>query len=252
MHTALNCCYKNTFISVSKFLITTGSHETEIIDLSVTNDYQCFRWSDRPYNVRGAVGGLIDNTPLVCGGEFKDFEGKYHTLGECHSLSRQKSTLITNMSYKTKFAASIVLNGTTLWITGGIAGGFDGYIDDETLAFTEYITLQGADIGPEMPQPLSHHVILGLNSTFSMITGGRSFDYDLSGLTFFFDHGLQEWTNGPNMIEARFDHAAGIVTDKVSEEQIMVVTGGMGGVNYWLILSTTEVFFENQWFSGKN
>ena len=49
------------------------------------------------------------------------------------------------------------------------------------------------------------------------------------------------------MIKARSGHAAGIVTDVVTDEQLVVVTGG------WScdILTSTEILQNGEWVQGK-
>ena len=64
----------------------------------------------------GATGGLVSNTPLICGGWNHDAS---HASDECHILDGRKLTLNTTMILKRYRAASIVLNENTLWITGG-------------------------------------------------------------------------------------------------------------------------------------
>ena len=51
------------------------------------------------------------------------------------------------------------------------------------------------------------------------------------------------------MIQKRFDHAAGIVTDEASQEKFVVVTGGwgIGPVR----LKSSEILFGDIWVLGK-
>ena len=64
-------------ITVSKFLVTSGScendwdcwtHKSEVIDLSNSGSYMCPDWVDYPDYIHGATGGLIGNKAVVCGG----------------------------------------------------------------------------------------------------------------------------------------------------------------------------------------
>ena len=73
----------------------------------------CNNWPDFPIGVDGATGGLIGDTVIICGG----FDTWY--VDECYSLTSEKATLVTHMSVGRQFAASIVLNDNTLWVTGG-------------------------------------------------------------------------------------------------------------------------------------
>ena len=116
--------FKSIF-AVTKFLITTGIHKekyqgqnfkSRIIDLSINVTSGCSDWPKLPNNVY-ATGGLVSNTPMICGGW--NFDAS-HASDECHILDGKKSTL-KNFTMKLKIyrAASIVLNEKTLWITGG-------------------------------------------------------------------------------------------------------------------------------------
>ena len=76
-----------------------------------------------------------------------------------------------------------------------------------------------------------------------------------SALTFFYDHNEGEWITGPSLMQARLNHAAGIITDDVTDEPLVVVTGGRtGGRNYsdgWFYLNSTEILQDGEWVQGK-
>ena len=42
--------------------------KSEAIDLSTSGNYQCSGWTDYPFEVYGATGGLLGSYPVVCGG----------------------------------------------------------------------------------------------------------------------------------------------------------------------------------------
>ena len=131
-------------IAVTKFLIATGKDTnnnpvstSELIDLSLDDDDQCFNWVDYPLELSGATGGLLGNTPLICGGE--SFGQR---IDECYSLNGETAKFVTKMSVKRDDAASIILNETILWITGGNENW-------NPLASSEYIRLSGSSPGPD-------------------------------------------------------------------------------------------------------
>ena len=68
-----------------------------------------------------------------------------------------------------------------------------------------------------------------------------------SAKTFFYDHNEGEWITGSSLMEARSAHAAGIVTDVVTDEQLVAVTGG------WSchVLTSTEILQDGEWVQGK-
>ena len=194
----------------------------------------CQNWPDFPIAVGGATGGLIGDTVMTCGGS----DGSY--VDVCYSLSSQQVTSITHMSVGRSFAASIVLNENTLWVTGGLG-------DSGLLESTEKITITGTILGPNMPLALSSHAIVAINSTCSMVIAG----YDGSSfndLTFYHDNIEGEWINGPSLMQARRSHAAGLITDEVTGEHFVAVTGGYHSGSY---LDSTEILQGGNWVQGK-
>ena len=49
-------------------------------------------------------------------------------------------------------------------------------------------------------------------------------------------------------MQARYSHAAGIVTDEVTDEHFVAVTGGFG---YLRFLDSTEILQDGEWDQGK-
>ena len=192
----------------------------------------CNNWPNFPIGVSGATGGLIGDTVIICGGWDVD---------ECYSLTSEKATLVTHMSVGREYAASIVINDNTLWVTGGYSYGGGGY-----LASTEYVTVTGTMPGPDLPMALAYHAMVAINSTCSMVIGGSSNFYSLAS-TFFYDHNEDEWINGPSLMQARVYHAAGIVTDDVTGEDFVAVTGGYNSRS----LDSTEILQDGEWVQGK-
>ena len=199
----------------------------------------CNNWPNLPIGVDGATGGLIGDTVIICAG----YAGGY--VDECYSLTSEKVTLVTQMSFGRWKAGSIVFNDNTLWVTGG-------YHDLHTniLASTEYVTVTETMLGPYLPMALSDHAMVAINRTFSMVIGGytggdSSFSYSVS--TFFYDHNEGEWITGPSLMQARMNHAAGIVTDEVTDEHFVAVTGGYADVFF----DSTEILQDGEWVQGK-
>ena len=207
---------------------------SKIVDLTVKGGNKCNNWPDFPIDVLGATGGVIGDTVIICGG----MDYSYSSLKECYSLTSEKATLVTHMSVGRYFAASIVLNDNTLWVTGGSYIG--GY-----LAYTEYVKMTGTMSGPDLPMALCNHAMVAINNTCSMVIGGVSSEgYPAS--TFYYDHNEGKWTTGPSLIQARDGHAAGVVTDEVTDENFVAVTGGYGS-GY---LDTTEFLQDGIWVQG--
>ena len=209
-----------------------------MIDLSINSNSKCNDWAEYPKNADSATGGVIQDTVVICGG---GVEGE--AFDECYSLNGRKASLVTHMSAKRVYAASLVINKTSLWITGG--GNFDsGYLDT-----SEFITLEGSRPGPHLPIPVIAHALVAINGTCSMLIGGTLTGNIEIKSTFYFQHEGQIWTQGPDLIQAREDHAAGIVTDEKTLEKFVVATGGeVNGI--WL--DSTEILMDHLWNNGKS
>ena len=196
----------------------------------------CNNWPDFPISIQGATGGLIGDAVIICGG----YAGG-SIVDECYSLTSEKATLVTHMSVSRLDAASIVINDNTLWVTGGsYYGNYGG-----SLASTDNVTVNGTMIGPDLPMALKYHAMVAINSTCSMVIGGYH-NPDSFASTFFYDHNEDEWITGPSLMQARDSHAAGIVTDEVTGEHFVAVTGGY----YSDTLDSTEILQDREWVQG--
>ena len=224
---------------MSKFLITTGWNKdgyprnSKILDLSIKGGSNCNDWAEFPKDVVAATGGVIQDVVVICGGGYASTE-----FNECYSLNGQAATLITHMSAKRQYAASLVIDKTKLWITGGVH-----------LASSEYITLEGIEPGPELPTIIDSHALVAIDNTLSMLIGGSTTENVATKTTHYFDHQSHNWIQGPDLMQARWQHAAGIVTDQVTNEKLVIVTGGFH--NPGITLDSTEMLINNQWNQGK-
>ena len=68
--------------------------------------------------------------------------------------------------------------------------------------------------------------------------------------TFFFDHNEDKWIKGPSLIQARGTHAAGIVTDEVTDEHFVTVTGGSYESDTAFHLDSSEILQDREWVQG--
>ena len=82
---------------------------------------------------------------------------------------------------------------------------------------------------------------------YSPLIGGAKRNSS-SASTYYYDHIEGGWSNGPSLMQRRNGHAAGIVTDKVTNEQFVAVTGGLDIYNY---LDSTEILQDGKWVQGK-
>ena len=102
--------------------------------------------------------------------------------------------------------------------------------------------------GPGLPIGIFHHAIVEIGNEKVMLIGGRK-RLDISAQTYIYNKNDNDWLFGPLMIQAREDHAAGILTDEATLEEFVIVTGGsLNGKE----LKSTEILKQDTWSSGKN
>jgi len=199
--------------------------------LSDSGNQQCPEWPDYPLEVEGATGGLIGGKAIICG-------GGYPKTDKCHVLTDSESKFLTTMSTK-RYGANSIIYDDYIFITGGYG---DNYLNS-----TEKIKSDGTVIpGPQMPMPLRYHAMTTINKTYSMVFGGESSGISASKKTFWFNKLTSKWSDGPNLNIGRRLLAAGIVTDDVTNEEFVIVSGGDEGVGS-INLKSTEILMDNKW-----
>merc|ERR1739848_243823 len=108
----------------------------------------------------GATGGLLDGLPVICGG---------YKNNQIHSIAKNQSKFLGQLSVRRWCAASVVLSNNTLWVTGG---------QDQThnlIKTTEHVTKDSqTSQGTDLPLALSGHSIVALNSGAFILIGGES------------------------------------------------------------------------------
>ena len=183
---------------------------------------------------------------LICGG-VNFYQITTFTSNECFILDNYSSKLFATMSEKRAFAASLITNDNNLWITGGL-----NYDTDEHVSSTEYILKNGESVkGPELPLAVSDHTVIGINSTFSMVIGGTLDIRNGIDFTFYYDHYNQVWYDGPYLNIRRSTHGTGKVTDLITREKLVVVTGGKYcDDDSCQIFDSTEILIDGNWVLG--
>ena len=132
-----------------------------------------------------------------------------------------------------------------IWILGGF-----GDSDSETTSEFFSVNDGSSEQGPDLPIGLNSHTATKINTTTSIVIGG--YYGGTSAKTFYYSHQNGQWINGPDLIQARRYHSACLVTDSVTQESFIVVTGGYvsGGV----YLDSVEILdkYGTVWRSGKH
>ena len=200
---------------------------TEVVDLK---SGKIFSMAPLGRSTWGATGGLLDGLPVICGG---------YNDKQIHSIAKDQSKFLGQLSVERSHAASVVLSNNTLWVTGGRDQSWN------PIKTTEFVTKDGqTSQGPDLPLPLDSHSIVPLNSGAFILIGGYGGD---SSATHFYEE-KKGWRPGPNLKKGRYCHTAGVLTDRVSTKQYIVAVGGHGARSS---LEYLEYPGSNEWMEGK-
>ena len=212
----------------------TGS--TEVIDME-TPSLTCQSFGTITTRPR-AVGGLLQEKPIVCGGL------SYSIRQSCHIFGESQTVTMTQARY---YAASVVLNSTTMWVIGGYSG-------SSAVLSTEFITLEKSVPGPSLPKELSFVCAVKYNESQIYVTGGYGGSV-ISSLVYIFNP-LDNFSyiEGPGMNYRRQAHACAMM--HFGGSSAIVVTGGYGGLSTSSsndYLKTVEIYDPSigQWQMGK-
>ena len=212
------------------FLVATGVDlnfkyglENEVIDLKHANSKcESFISSDNLTITSGAVGGIINGSPVICGG--RNLNG--YAEQNC-TIFRKEGNTNFEMFEKRVAASSVVLNQTTLWIVGGI---------DPTASMhnsTEFITGESSVKGPSLPFFIKNHCMVKINETAIYIIGGvlnislndTAWIKRLSNKTWIINPEKDfQMTEGPELTVPRSGHSCGKF--RTNGKFIIVVAGG--------------------------
>jgi len=224
----------------TKILISTGdpwtAKKTEVIDLE-DSKVICEDLEDFPMEIDGAVGAKLASTPIICGGSFNN--GSSQASDKCFKYMEGGWQHFATMIERRAYAAGIVYNNA-LHIFGG-----NDYDPWHALQSSEIVTEDGSTtLGPQLPAPITYHAIASINSTVSIMIGGWPGIY--SDKTWYFNHAIQEFQSGPNLLEVRKHHSSGTVTDQETKEKMTIIAGG----DYSTYMDSTEMLFNGEWMTG--
>ena len=221
-------------------MITSGSpyssaRKTEIVD--VVNGV-CADLADFPLQNEGAVGANLHGTPVVCGGGGGGYSGwfqtcyKYTNIGwQQFASMKEKRGNAAGVTYKNKFH-----------VFGGIGS-------SSSKQSTELISIDGGvEYGPDLPEEVELHAITSINSTTSLLSGGRTSAAWSSSLSWYFNHETNVFSSGPSLLQGRNSHGSATIVDKVTKAKIPIVFGGFGA--YMDYMDSTELLINGIWQSG--
>ena len=164
-----NCCF---VISGPLILVATGSSYTDkcqVIDVSSSTS--CGNLPSYPYSMSHAAGGVINNSPIICGGYRSS--GSPRQQESCYRFNENSNSwsLHCTMTVSRNSHAATVIHDT-LFISGGIGGNSTHY---STLASTEFIHADGSvTSGPNLPVARNSHCMVTLHDSKVIIIGASS------------------------------------------------------------------------------
>lgn len=237
---------------LGKLLVVSGSKVaefstlTEVIDLQNSQN-QCQLTEDFELATTGGTGKLLqEKLPLICSGYTR-------TKGQsdvCYLLGNSLEKAQTfNLLESREYTSSILINPSTLWITGGLHRG--DFPIGAPLDSTEYLSLSGeiSQEGPKLPYKMRHHCLLNYDENSALLMGGV---YTLGAVdrTYFFDFASSEWTPGPKMTIDRWEF--GCTKIEIGGKKYAVAAGGystaIGSLSSVEFLDLTDE--NSQWVEG--
>ena len=162
--------------------------------------------------VSAATGGLLQNSPIVCGG----IDEQLKVSQDCVVIGKQEMKI--RMIAKREGAASVALDQSTLWIVGGWNGA-------NSLNLTEFIKLGQPSVkGQDLPFTIRDHSMIQYDEKSIYIIGGYQ-NGSLSKKTWIVNpkNGF-EIKEGPSLNKGRNSHGCAKMT--LNGRTILVVAGG--------------------------
>jgi hypothetical protein len=218
-------------------LVTTGlpwstSVKSEVIDLEDSSNH-CQVLEDYPIGVSIAVGGLLNQgDPLVCGG--------YPATKVCHVVNQPGQS--SEMIEERESSASLTLNSSHLWVTGGKNG--NGFLQT-----SEFVSIGQPSVqGPDLPYAVAGHCIVVVNSSTALLCGG-GYNGGILNECHYMDWEDHSWSQGPSMMTKRYWHSCGIFKSAAHQGRNIVIAAGGFNDN----LDSVEMLdpTTNTWNEGK-
>ena len=235
----------------SKILVITGIPSNagrilEIVDIKDSN-YHCTKVASFPVQLRSATGGLINGTPLLCGGN--DHTNKKYPTSDCFVLDNsgtgwsKKGGLLEPR--KDAGQNSVVINGKLI-LSGGDGGSAVGRLTSIEMVSPDASAVK---LSVNLPKGLQGHCQVQWDDTTVMIIGGNDGSY--SAATYFVDVD-SEMIDGPTLNTARYLHSCGelLITTDTGTDAYIVVTGGVNLKSTEILKKTNNN--DQEWITGKN
>ena len=191
-----------------------------------------------------AVGGLLGDVPILCGGEQPNYYGAYNDCITFENSTWESSHLLTENRV---YSAGVQINNTSFWILGGYDYPFH-------LNSTEFIIQRNSNgiSGPMLPFNMSKMCAVKLSEEEIFVIGGSTDDHGISSKVWIYSPQKNfERKPGPSLNQSRQQHSCSIMRD--GEKTQIVVAGGYGSIGSdQVVLNSVEIYdpIDNAWHIG--
>ncbi len=218
--------------------ITTSSSSYQSHDLGLVRCKPVLPQAPSTNALLAGTGGVLKDdqkksVPVLCGGGGATVE--LLELDKCYHLKETGFSFIGTMKEARAGAASVaILDGSTLWVTGGLASGW-GLDTTEWIDVSTVISPNnGKNIsksGVQLPMALGFHCLQMINSKTAILYGGLT---DIHGKSFAntwtieMNNSLdfEGWTPRASMRQARCQHSCGVVRGSLGRKFVVAAGGG--------------------------
>jgi hypothetical protein len=141
-------------------------------------------------------------------------------------------------------SASLTLNSSHLWVTGGRNG-------NGILQTSEFVSIGQPSVqGPDLPYAVSRHCLVGVNSSTALLCGGENNGRIMLNECHYMDWEDHSWSQGPSMMTKRRRHSCGIFKSAAHQGRNIVIAAGGLNNDY---LDSVEFLdlTTNTWIEGK-
>ena len=201
-----------------------GGANCQVIDVTSLSYCPDIAWY--PLHINDAsAGGVINGIPIICAGRTSSGE-----VSACYAHNRTLNAweFFVDLYVARKRPASVVLDSGALWVTGGYK---QGHSPSSYLRSTELIFPNGTlTLGPDLPlnEPRVAHCMTKMHDGRVMIIGTSGY-ISLKNTVRIFDPSTGIWTNGPNLLFGRSNHACATFKSALHDGRpVVLAAGGCG------------------------
>ena len=222
------------FVISGLIMVATGSQSDKCQVVDVSSSMSCANLPTYPFEMYGAAGGVINNSPTICGG-FSTTSGSHGAQESCYTFNKDinKWKFHCNMtSRRVDYAATVMKDA--LFISGGFHSNS-----------TEFIHANGTvTSGPDLPVARFGHCMVTLHDGKVMIIGAATTSSLHHKNVSTFDSADNSFTPGPSLSYKRIHAACTIFKSNLHNGRPVVLAAGGSGTKTAEVYDYTN---NNQW-----